>query len=65
MRARRTGTCGCVKEGKREHHNIAPGDYIFYYPKTKTAYVGECADAAERDFTSLVADEDFMNQGYS
>ena len=59
MVAKYPGRCG--------HSNcddlIRKGDRIFYYPKTKTAYVGKHAEAAAADFASAVADEDAYN-GY-
>lgn len=64
MTAKYAGPCGCCKHrDDPSPHTIGKGDSIFYYPRTKTAYVGPCADAAERDFNSAVAAEDFYNGG--
>ena len=43
---------------------VKKGDRIFYYPRTKTVLTGTEAEAASRDFSASVADEDFMNAGY-
>jgi len=40
------------------------GERIFYYPKYKEAYYGECANAAARDFTTMAQDEDYYNNKF-
>ncbi len=54
--ARRPGTCA----GKACGHAIKPGDRIFWYPRTRDAFVGPCAGAASRDFNALAADEEML-----
>lgn len=36
---------------------IRKGDAIFYYPRTRSAYVGAAADEASRDFDAAAFDE--------
>lgn len=56
LNARFGGTCGskgCTDEIKK-------GDRVFYYPMARNghqAFVGECAEAAARDFNSCMFDE--------
>jgi hypothetical protein len=50
----------CAKCGEP----IAKGERIFYYPKGKATYSGECAAACDRDFESARFDEDVMGGGY-
>jgi hypothetical protein len=57
--ARRPGTC--AKCGKP----FLAGERIFYYPKGKQTYSGECALAAERDFEAARSDEDAMSGGFA
>lgn len=53
MNARFGSTCGskgCTDEIKK-------GDRVFYYPNGRSTFVGECAEAAARDFNSCMFDE--------
>lgn len=44
---------------------IRRGDRIFYYPRSRQAFVGREAEAASADFEACAADEDFANGGGS
>ena len=53
MTARFPGVCA----GGSCSDPIARGDQIFYYPSTRSAFVGSCAEACARDFSSACFDE--------
>ncbi len=38
---------------------IRPGERVFYYPKGKRIFSGECAKRAAADFNCAAADESF------
>lgn len=51
MVAKYAGTCaGCGEAFKA-------GERIFYYPNGRKAYSGKCAEKAQLDFNSAMADE--------
>ena len=58
MVAKYPGVCGA----KGCDDEISRGDRIFYYPSSRTAYVGQHADAASRDFNAARQDEDAYNR---
>ena len=57
LTSRYAGTCAKCGEA------FKAGDSIFYYPNGKKAYAGKCAEEAQADFNSCLADER-MNGGY-
>ena len=61
MSARFASACACGQGG----HAIKRGDTIFYYPKTRSAFVGSCAIRAMADFRQNVAFEEDISAGYS
>lgn len=46
----------------KEH--IGKGEVIYYYPLTKDVFSGECAKAAEKDFNSMLEQENFYGSPY-
>jgi hypothetical protein len=54
LRARYGGTCS--KCGER----FERGAEVFYYPRHRRIYVGDCARAAAADFATMVEAEDWL-----
>ena len=43
---------------------IRPGDSIFYFPATKSAFCPEHAEQERRDFQAAAFDEAMMSEGF-
>lgn len=54
MKAKFAGKCS----GTNCNDTISKGQDIFYYPKTKSVFVGKCADSNYRDYRIHASSED-------
>jgi len=55
MTARYAGNCAATGQ------SFPAGTRIFYYPPTRSAFIGAAAEAASADFTACAQDEAFSS----